>query len=112
VRQDQARSWSSLTGTLSVLHAVSPYLGKHHKTVPRAGVVVSSLRSLGGILYKNTLYNENAKDATSDYSCGTAVAGNLKGVIATVLGTNTLDVVVMALEIGHNFNSDRDARNY
>lgn len=80
--------------------------------MPRSGVVVLSLRSLGGIVYKNTLYNENAKYATSDYSYGTTVAGNLKGVIATVLGTNTFDVVVMQLEIGHNFNPDRDARNY
>ena len=99
--------WSSLTTTLSVLQAASPYWGKHHKTVPRAGVVVLSMRSLGGgIAYLNTLCNENAMDATFDKAYGIAIAGNLKGVISTVPGVNTWDVVVVAHELGHNFNSD------
>lgn len=98
--------WSSLTTTLSVLKGVSPYWGKHHKTVPRAGVVVLSMRNLGGgIAYLNTLCNENAMDATSNYAYGVAVAGNLRGVISTVPGANTWDVVVVAHELGHNFNS-------
>ncbi len=95
--------WSS-SSTSGALHELRNYWNTNETNRQRAVVLLLSGRNLGGgIAYLGSACYANYQANNSyDY----AVAANLNGTYDTSPSSNTWDIVVVAHELGHSFNSE------
>lgn len=98
-----ADPWTQ-TYSYDALTELRNYWNLNHKTTPRAVVLLLSGKYLGGgVAYRGSACLQN--DTANNTGYDTAVAGDLNGYFDEFSSFNTWDLVVVAHELGHSFNS-------
>lgn len=92
--------WSNLGSNRAKLDGVSLYWGKHHKAVPRAGVVLLTSNLGGGIAWLNSICLAGLAEigASTQFAFDTAV---VSGISST-----SPNPWLLAHELGHTFGSE------